>query len=47
MTVRPKPVDSYEVDKITVTDKSGKTVEVTVKPDGTYSQRKSENRSDL
>ena len=36
MTVKPKPDEGYEVDKITVTDKDGKPVEVTVKPDGTY-----------
>lgn len=35
-TIRPKPDAGYEVDKITVTDKNGKPVEVTVKPDGTY-----------
>ena len=34
--VTPKPDSGYEVDKITVTDKDGKPVEVTVKPDGTY-----------
>ena len=34
--VTPKPDEGYEVDKITVTDKNGKPVEVTVKPDGTY-----------
>ncbi|MDE7004318.1 MAG: S-layer homology domain-containing protein, partial [Oscillospiraceae bacterium] len=36
VTVKPKPDSGYEVDKITVTDKNGKPVEVTVKPDGTY-----------
>ena len=36
VTVKPKPDEGYEVDKITVTDKDGKPVEVTVKPDGTY-----------
>ncbi len=36
VTVKPRPDDGYEVDKITVTDKDGKPVEVTVKPDGTY-----------
>lgn len=36
MTVTPKPDEGYEVGEITVTDKSGKPVEVTVKPDGTY-----------
>ncbi len=36
VTVKPKPDDGYEVDTITVTDKNGKPVEVTVKPDGTY-----------
>ncbi len=36
VTVRPRPDDGYEVDTITVTDKNGKPVEVTVKPDGTY-----------
>ena len=35
-TIRPKPDEGYEVDKITVTDQNGKPVEVTVKPDGTY-----------
>lgn len=37
VTVTPKPEDGYEVDKITVTDRSGKVVEVTKNPDGTYS----------
>ncbi len=36
VTIKPKPDEGYEVDKITVTDKDGKPVEVTVKPDGTY-----------
>lgn len=36
VTVAPEPDDGYEVDKITVTDKNGKSVEVTQKPDGTY-----------
>ncbi|MEY8389596.1 S-layer homology domain-containing protein [Oscillospiraceae bacterium 38-13] len=36
VTVKPRPDDGYEVDKITVTDKDGKPVEVTVRPDGTY-----------
>ena len=34
--VTPKPDEGYEVDKITVTDQNGKPVEVTVRPDGTY-----------
>ena len=36
VTVKPRPDDGYEVDNITVTDKDGKPVGVTVKPDGTY-----------
>ncbi len=36
VTVKPRPDNGYEVDKITVTDQNGKPVEVTVKPDGTY-----------
>ena len=36
VTVKPRPDEGYEVDNITVTDKDGKPVEVTVKPDGTY-----------
>jgi hypothetical protein len=36
VTVQPKPDEGYEVDKITVTDKNGKPIEVVVKPDGTY-----------
>lgn len=36
VTVTPKPDEGYEVDNITVTDKNGKPVEVTKKPDGTY-----------
>lgn len=36
VTVKPRPDSGYEVDTITVTDKNGKPVEVTVKPDGTY-----------
>ena len=35
-TIRPKPDEGYEVEKITVTDQNGKPVEVTKKPDGTY-----------
>ena len=35
VTVKPRPDNGYEVDKITVTDQNGKPVEVTVKPDGT------------
>lgn len=36
VTVTPKPDDGHEVDEIIVTDKNGKPVEVTKKPDGTY-----------
>lgn len=36
VTVTPRPRDGYEVDRITVTDRSGRTVEVTRQPDGTY-----------
>lgn len=36
VTVTPKPDSGYEVDQITVTDRNGKPVEVTKKPDGTY-----------
>ena len=36
VTIKPKPDEGYEVDKITVTDKNGKPIEVVVKPDGTY-----------
>ena len=36
VTVTPKPDDGHEVGGITVTDKNGKPVEVTKKPDGTY-----------
>lgn len=36
VTVTPKPDDGHEVGGITVTDKNGKPVEVTQKPDGTY-----------
>ncbi|MEY8387687.1 S-layer homology domain-containing protein [Oscillospiraceae bacterium 38-13] len=36
MTVTPKPDEGYEVDKITVTDQNGKPLEVTVRPDRTY-----------
>lgn len=36
VTVTPKPDDGYQVAKITITDRSGKLVEVTKKPDGTY-----------
>ena len=36
VTVKPQPDEGYEVEKITVTDQNGKPVEVTVKPDGTY-----------
>ena len=36
VTVNPKPDEGYELDSITVTDKNGNPVEVTVRPDGTY-----------
>ncbi len=36
VTVKPQPEEGYELDSITVTDRNGKSVEVTVKPDGTY-----------
>ena len=36
VTVKPRPDQGYKVDKITVTDQNGKPVEVTVRPDGTY-----------
>ena len=36
VTVKPKPDEGYEVDKVTVTDKNGKPVSVAEKPDGTY-----------
>ena len=34
--ITPKPADGYEVSKVTVTDKNGKTVAVTANADGTY-----------
>ena len=37
VTVKPKPDEGYEVEKITVTGPNGKPVELTAKPDGTYS----------
>lgn len=36
VAVRPAPDEGYEVDKITVTGQDGRPVEVTAKPDGTY-----------
>ncbi|MDO4280287.1 MAG: S-layer homology domain-containing protein [Peptococcaceae bacterium] len=36
VTITPDPDDGYEVDKITVTDKNGKTVDVEKNSDGTY-----------
>ena len=36
VTVKPKPDEGYELDSITVTDRNSKSVDVTVKPDGTY-----------
>ena len=36
MTATPRPDEGYEVDKITVINRNGKPVEVTAKPDGTY-----------
>jgi hypothetical protein len=36
VTVKPKPDEGYELDSITVTDRDGKSVEVTAKPNGTY-----------
>ena len=36
MTVTPKPDQGCEVDQITVTDQNGRPVEVTARPDGTY-----------
>lgn len=37
VTVTPRPDEGYEVDKITVTDRGGASVEVTQNPDGTFS----------
>ena len=37
VTITPKPEKGYEVDKVIVTDRSGKTVRVKPNPDGTYS----------
>lgn len=37
VTITPKPEDGYRVDKVVVTDRNGKEVEVTTNPDGTYS----------
>lgn len=42
VTVTPKP--GYKVDKITVTDQNGKPVEITVKPDGTYTFKQPNGR---
>ena len=39
VTVTPNPDEGYEVDEITVTDRNGKPVEVTARPDGTYTFR--------
>ena len=36
VTVKPKPDEGYELDSVTVTDRDGKSVEVTAKPNGTY-----------
>ena len=36
VTVRPKPDSGYEVEEVTITDRSGKPVTVTKNPDGTY-----------
>ncbi len=36
VTVKPRPDEGYAVEKITVTDRNGKPVELTAKPDGTY-----------
>ena len=36
VTVKPKPDEGYELDSVTVTDRKGEPVEVTAKPDGTY-----------
>ena len=36
VTIKPKPDEGYELDSITVTDRDGKSVELTAKPDGTY-----------
>ena len=36
VTVTPRPNEGYQVDAITVTDKNGKPVEVTARPNGTY-----------
>ena len=36
VTVKPKPDEGYELDSITVTDRDGKSVEVTAKPNRTY-----------
>ena len=36
VTIKPKPDEGYELDSITVTDRDGKSVELTAKPDWTY-----------
>ena len=39
-----RPDNGYEVDKITVADKNGKPVEVTVKSDGTYTFKQPDDK---
>ena len=36
VTIKPRPDEGYELDSITVTDRTGEPVEVTAKPNGTY-----------
>ena len=44
VTVKPRPDEGYEVDSIAVTDRDGKGVEVTARPDGTYTFRQPSGR---
>ncbi len=44
VTVTPRPDEGYELDSITVTDRDGKSVELTAGPDGTYTFRQPSGR---
>ncbi len=39
VTIKPRPDEGYELDSITVTDRKGESVELTAKPNGTYTFR--------
>lgn len=47
VTITPKPEEGYEVDTITVTDKNGKSLEVTKNANGTYTFTQPSGRANI